>query len=67
MRHGVDLDKSIAALVETWKAHDALYLAAKELRARKRARSLRTKLRAGCRAAVVFVALYVKQFRRFLT
>ena len=65
MRQSADLDRKIAAMVERWKEHDALYLAAKELRARKRARSMTTRIRTWCSVMAVFVTLYVKQLRRF--
>ena len=65
MSRSAELDAKIAAMVERWKEHDAIYLAAKELRARKCARSMTTRIRTGCSAVVVFVTLYVKQLRRF--
>ena len=65
MSRSAELDAKIAAMVERWKEHDAIYLAAKELRARKCARSMTTRIRTWCSVIAVFVTLYVKQLRRF--
>ena len=65
MSRSAELDAKIAAMVERWKEHDAIYLAAKELRARKCARSMKTRIRTWCSVIAVFVTLYVKQLRRF--
>ena len=60
MRQSADLDRKIAAMVERWKEHDALYLAARELRKQRKQRSLAVRVQNVGHALVVVIVLHLR-------
>ena len=64
MSRSAELDAKIAAMVERWKEHDAIYLAARELRKQRKQRSLAVRVQNAGRTLVVVIVLLLHRLRR---
>ena len=64
MSRSTELDAKIAAMVDRWTEHDAIYLAARELRKQRKQRSLAARMQNAGRTLVVVIVLLLHRLRR---